>query len=83
MKSKYVLVYILVFMLMSCDRQSQDLKQKEMDLFITQLMRKMTLDEKIGQLNLPAAGDVVTGQAESSDIARKINPFSRYVLISL
>ena len=72
MKSKYVLVYILVFMLMSCDRQSQDLKQKEMDLFITQLMRKMTLDEKIGQLNLPAAGDVVTGQAESSDIARKI-----------
>ena len=33
----------------------------------------MTLEEKIGQLNLPAgAGDIVTGQAQSSDIGRKI-----------
>jgi beta-glucosidase len=32
----------------------------------------MTLDEKIGQLNLPAAGDFTTGQAASSNIAEKI-----------
>ncbi|MDX1912549.1 MAG: glycoside hydrolase family 3 N-terminal domain-containing protein, partial [Saprospiraceae bacterium] len=32
----------------------------------------MTLEEKIGQLNLPSAGAFVTGEAESSDIAKKI-----------
>ena len=36
------------------------------------LMKKMTLDEKIGQLNLPGSGDIVTGQASNSDIAKKI-----------
>jgi len=36
------------------------------------LMKKMTLDEKIGQLNLPGAGDITTGQAGSSNIASKI-----------
>jgi beta-glucosidase len=32
----------------------------------------MTIEEKIGQLNLPAAGDFTTGQASSSNIAEKI-----------
>jgi beta-glucosidase len=36
------------------------------------IISMMTLDEKLGQLNLPAAGDFTTGQAESSDIAGKI-----------
>jgi beta-glucosidase len=35
-------------------------------------MALMTLEEKIGQLNLPSAGDFVTGQASNSDIAKKI-----------
>ena len=43
-----------------------------MKTFIDALMKKMTLDEKLGQLNLPGAGDIVTGQAGSSDIAKKI-----------
>ncbi len=43
-----------------------------MNGFIDSLMAQMTLDEKIGQLNLPGSGDIVTGQAASSDIARKI-----------
>ncbi|MFT3738377.1 MAG: beta-glucosidase BglX [Breznakibacter sp.] len=43
-----------------------------MDVFIDQLMDRMTLDEKIGQLNLPSSGDITTGQAQSSDIAQKI-----------
>lgn len=40
--------------------------------FIDQLVAKMTLDEKIGQLNLPSSGDFTTGQAQSSDIGKKI-----------
>jgi beta-glucosidase len=48
---------------------SQDAKMKT---FIDALMKKMTLEEKIGQLNLPGAGDITTGQASSSDIGKKI-----------
>uniref|UniRef100_UPI0002C86589 JMB19063 n=1 Tax=compost metagenome TaxID=702656 RepID=UPI0002C86589 len=44
----------------------------KMNQFINALMAKMTLDEKIGQLNLPGAGDITTGQASSSGIAQKI-----------
>ena len=43
-----------------------------MDTFIDNLMSKMTLQEKLGQLNLPASGDIVTGKAVNSDIAIKI-----------
>ncbi|MDD6852297.1 MAG: beta-glucosidase BglX [Bacteroidales bacterium] len=44
----------------------------EMDKFIDDLMGQMTLHEKIGQLNLPVTGEIVTGQAKSSDVAEKI-----------
>lgn len=47
-------------------------KDPKMDKFITNLMAKMTLEEKIGQLNLPSSGDITTGQAKSSNIAEKI-----------
>lgn len=43
-----------------------------MNAFIDNLMSKMTLQEKIGQLNLPVTGDIVTGEAKSSDIATSI-----------
>ncbi|WP_373496774.1 beta-glucosidase BglX [Aquiflexum sp.] len=36
------------------------------------ILSLMTLEEKLGQLNLPAAGDFTTGQAASSNIAEKI-----------
>ncbi len=39
---------------------------------VDSLLALMTLEEKIGQLNLPSAGDFVTGQASNSDIAKKI-----------
>lgn len=41
--------------------------------FIDSLMAKMTLQEKIGQLNLPAGGDVVSGQVFETDIADLIS----------
>lgn len=44
----------------------------KMDRFIDELMSRMTLQEKIGQLNLPVSGNIVTGEAKSSDIAAKI-----------
>lgn len=41
--------------------------------FIDSLMAQMTLQEKIGQLNLPAGGDVVSGQVFETDIADLIS----------
>ena len=45
---------------------------QDMNRFIDALMKRMTVDEKIGQLNLPVTGDITTGQAKSSDIAGRI-----------
>ncbi|RYG40476.1 MAG: beta-glucosidase, partial [Chitinophagaceae bacterium] len=61
-----------LLMMASLQVQAQTAKDAKMNAFITALMKKMTLDEKLGQLNLPGAGDITTGQANSSDIAKKI-----------
>ncbi len=47
-------------------------KIKPKSEFVTELMSKMTLDEKLGQLNLPTSGDITTGGASSSNVAKKI-----------
>lgn len=46
--------------------------QSKKKAFVDNLIAKMTLDEKIGQLNLPSSGDFTTGQAQSSDIGKKV-----------
>ena len=45
---------------------------KEMDSFISKLMAQMTLEEKAGQLNLPVAGDIVTGEGKSVGVEDRI-----------
>ncbi|MBQ3731362.1 MAG: beta-glucosidase BglX [Muribaculaceae bacterium] len=46
--------------------------QAKMNQFIDDLMGKMTLQEKIGQLNLPVTGDIITGSTVSGDVVGKI-----------
>jgi len=46
--------------------------QSKKKAFVDDLISKMTLDEKIGQLNLPSSGDFTTGQTQNSDIGKKI-----------
>ncbi|MBN8707304.1 MAG: beta-glucosidase BglX, partial [Bacteroidetes bacterium] len=60
----FILCILIPFALMA-----QDAK---MDAFITDLMSKMTLQEKIGQLNLPTFGDFQTGAVTSSNVSEKI-----------
>jgi beta-glucosidase len=43
-----------------------------MSSFIDDLMKKMTLEEKLGQMNLAAAGDFQTGEVSSSDVGQKV-----------
>ena len=65
-------LYLLCFLLISQVSFGQKGKPDRMKVFIDELMSKMTLTEKLGQLNLPVAGDITTGQASSSDIGKKI-----------
>jgi beta-glucosidase len=44
----------------------------KMNVFINALMKKMTIEEKIGQLNLPGSDDVITGSMSSTNIGQKI-----------
>lgn len=44
----------------------------KMDAYINSLMSKMTVDEKIGQLNLVTGGEATTGEAVSTDVGTKI-----------
>ena len=46
---------------------------KPMKEFVNELMGRMTLEEKIGQLNLQVAGDIVTGGAVNTDVGRRIS----------
>ena len=61
-----ILLFAAGFLTASAQKSPQD-----MERFIDVLMNKMTLEEKIGQLNLPVTGEITTGQAKSSDIASK------------
>ena len=70
-KVKLLFVIFLACMGGVISMQAQK-KDPKMDKFINDLMGKMTLEEKIGQLNLPSSGDITTGQAKSSNIAEKI-----------
>lgn len=67
-----VLIIVAFLLTQFAMAQMQDVKMKS---FVDALMKKMTLDEKIGQLNLPGAGDIVTGgQAgeDNSTLGKKI-----------
>ncbi len=70
MNKKYFLL-ILLALLLPMGLQAQKPPQ-DMDRFLDNLLKRMTLEEKIGQLNLPVTGEITTGQAKSSDIAAKI-----------
>lgn len=64
-------LFVLVLLLASCVKQSEN-KTSSINHRVDSVLNLMTLDEKIGQLNLPSAGAFVTGSMESSDIAKKI-----------
>lgn len=69
-------IFIILFFTSSILSFSQNnpkgnsLPKKE--VFVTELLAKMTLEEKLGQLNLPTSGDITTGQAASSNTAKNI-----------
>ena len=65
-----IIAFFLVFAGLGVNAQTN--KTAKMDNYVKVLMSKMTLDEKIGQLNLPAIGFDVTGPILSQGVEQKI-----------
>ena len=74
MNVKFILVLIFFFgMFFSyAQKNKETITIAPKEIFVSELMSKMTLEEKIGQLNLPTSGDITTGQANSSNVAKHI-----------
>ena len=68
------LIIIVTFLLAACGNNTGNVNHanNKTDAKVDSVLSLMTLEEKIGQLNLPSAGAFVTGAVESSDIAEKI-----------
>ena len=64
------IILSLAVVLAALTAQATD--QAKMKQFVDDLMGKMTLQEKIGQLNLPVTGDIITGSTVSGDVVGKI-----------
>jgi beta-glucosidase len=60
---------ILIGLMIGGVAQAQDIKMNE---YVTKLMSQMTLEEKIGQLNLVTPGGAVTGSVVSKGVDDKI-----------
>lgn len=74
MKKKLVLLFLGCAVLGYAQKKNTKnaVKIKPKSEFVAELISKMTLEEKLGQLNLPTSGDITTGQANSSNVAKNI-----------
>lgn len=78
MRYQFYIASFFLLILSSCNPAKKNVSttapsgSDPMDVFITNLMSKMTLTEKIGQMNLPTVGFDVTGPILSEDVEGKI-----------
>lgn len=68
MKSRFLTLSLLLLSVIVFAQKGKSAK----DIFIDNLMSKMTVEEKIGQLNLVTGGEATTGSAVSTDVESKI-----------
>ncbi|WP_290794226.1 beta-glucosidase BglX [Flavihumibacter sp. UBA7668] len=64
--------FVLPVLLLLLIAISPSFAQQKMNQFITGLMAKMTVQEKIGQLNLVVGGEATTGSVVSTGVEEKI-----------
>ncbi len=65
-------ITLLTIILFQLSAGAQTFSDPQMKTFIDALLKKMTLEEKIGQLNLPSVGFDVTGPIVSQGVEEKI-----------
>lgn len=75
MKRLALLIAVALSVIMSFAAKNKKKAQqplKPMNEFVSELMGKMTVQEKIGQLNLLPSGDIQTGISENSSVSEAI-----------
>lgn len=73
MKINHITFAVLGISLIFSSCTTQNATNRDViEVQVDSILALMTIDEKIGQLNLPSAGQFTTGQAENSDIAAQI-----------
>ncbi|WP_028282389.1 beta-glucosidase BglX [Olleya marilimosa] len=72
---KTATIVLVTATLFSCNTNSNSTKKNSENPFEAQvdsILNLMTIEEKLGQLNLPSSGDITTGASESSNVAKNI-----------
>ena len=70
---KKIILFVLIVVTIQANAQKRgNATDPKMNLFVNNLMKKMTLEEKIGQLNLLTIGIDVTGPVLSKDVEANI-----------
>jgi beta-glucosidase len=72
LNTSFFIFFIICSFTANAQNNSVKKTDAKMNTFIDALMKKMTLEEKIGQLNLVTPGGVVTGSVVSKDVDTKI-----------
>ncbi|WP_370214576.1 beta-glucosidase BglX [Mesoflavibacter profundi] len=67
-----IVLFITIFSCNTSTNTSSTSSNNPFEAKVDSIIKLMTLEEKLGQLNLPSSGDITTGQAQSSNIAKKI-----------
>ncbi|WP_308992557.1 beta-glucosidase BglX [Mariniflexile litorale] len=70
----YVFFCLITLLFVACNSNKSSIgsASNPFESKVDSILSLMTIEEKIGQLNLPSSGDITTGQAKSSNIAKKI-----------
>ena len=71
MKLLFIVIAFVAYLPLTAQVQTAA-QQTKMNAFVSSLMGKMTVDEKIGQLNLLTGGEATTGSVVSTDVESKI-----------
>lgn len=71
---KHQIIYFFgLIILFSCQNIQTEQQNSKMDIFVSDLMEQMTIQEKIGQLNLVTpGGGILTGSVVSTDVEENI-----------
>ena len=70
---RFLIFTVVISLAIACNPSKENMSLEESYAYkADSIISLMTLEEKIGQLNLPASGDFTTGLASSSNIAEKI-----------
>jgi beta-glucosidase len=71
--SRFLLFVAVLFLFAGCGTPTSNSDDSEMDVFVSDLMAQMTVQEKIGQLNLiTPGGGIPTGSVVSTGVEEKI-----------